>query len=76
MGRLRNRHKIIEAEMDRNDTRRVNVKRANLKFKKEHLQGFALIESEVDQKTQTEYLPRGYQKAAQDKFDLKKPICT
>jgi hypothetical protein len=48
VGQLRNKHKIIETEMDRHDSRRVVVKRATLKFKKEHLQGYTLIESEVD----------------------------
>jgi len=43
---MRNKQKIIEAEMDKSDTKRVLIKRATLKFKKEHLQGFTLIESE------------------------------
>lgn len=35
--KFKNKHKLIDTEMDKNETRRVVVRRAIIKFKKQHL---------------------------------------
>jgi len=46
LGSLRHKHKLIDSELDRNDTRRGGVKRAILKFEKKHLLGYTLVQED------------------------------
>lgn len=59
--------------MDKNDTRRVLMKRAIIKFKKQHLQGFSLLEDA--EKIASKFQSKGFQRALNEKFDMKQPIC-
>jgi len=53
----------------------MGVRRAIIKFEKRHLMGFILVESDVDPSIFAHHLPRGYHKAVNEKYNMKRPIC-